>query len=321
MFPQGGHTYELSPDACQTAIDGVTWEKYQRTQQPGYLSSSDEFFFKQTSDTSLAYIWDEDSNVGAFDETGEQEEIVNTDTFIGNTKSKRQQKWTKQVPVSLEAFKADQVGKRQRIGSQMGERAELTQTKKTILNTYGDAFAGTVNTTPDGKAPAANDHMTLKGFTVDNLETGAFGPDNLWTDIQSLANQKGQDGEAGSYVFDGIVGPFILYKAFKEVMEATLVPYSAENQKNFFETVYGNVRIAASIFLGSAYNSNSNANTSFHLVSSSHTWNRKVFMGLSTDLIDPTKTANDSWMYRARYLESHFPETFSGYLGVNGSTA
>ena len=49
--------------------------------------------------------------------------------------------------------------------------------------------------------------------------------------------------------------------------------------------------------------------------------NRKVFMGLSTDLIDPTKTRNDSWAYRGRFLERHFPETFAGYVGVNGTTA
>jgi len=319
LNPTGGHTYGLSPDACQTEIDAVAWEKYQRTAQPGYLSAQDDFFFNQMSTDLLAYTWDEDSNVGAFEETDEQETLQNSDTFLGNTKTKKQQKWTKQVPVSMEAFKADLHGKRARIGGQMGDRARLTQDKATILNTYGDAFAGTVNTTPDGDAAASNSHTTLKGFTVDNLETGALNANNLWTVVQSLANQKAQDGEAGSYVFEGILVPFILYKTAKEVMDSTLVPFSAENQINFFDTVYGTVRIAASIFLGSTYNTNSNANTSYHCVSSQHMVNRETFMGLSTDLIDPTKTANDSWMYRARFLEAHFWETFSGYVGSNGT--
>jgi hypothetical protein len=319
MNPTGGHTYALSPDACQTEIDGVAWEKYQRTQQPGYLSSQDEGFFKQSSTELLAYTWDEDSNVGAFEELDEQATIPDTDTFIGNTKTKRMQKWVKQIPVSLEAFKADAVGKRARIGEQMGDRARVTQDKKTILNTYGDAFAGSVNTTPDGKAPAANDHTTLKGITVDNLETGALNADNLWTVVQSLANQKAQDGEAGSYVFEMILVPFILYKTAKETLNSTLVPFSGENQINFFDTTYGTVRIAASIFLGSTYNSNSNANTSYHVLSSNHMVNRKTFMGLTTDLIDPTKTANDSWAYRGRFLEAHFWESWSGYVGSNGT--
>ena len=83
MTPVGGHTFQLSPDACQTEIDGVAWEKYQRTMQPGYLSARDEFYFKQSSfEGKLGYTWDEDSNVGSFDETDEQEELQNTDTFL-----------------------------------------------------------------------------------------------------------------------------------------------------------------------------------------------------------------------------------------------
>src|SRR5687767_7343823 len=118
MFPTGGHTTQLSPDAVQTAIDGVAWEEYQREQQPGYLSARDSFFFKQMTDDAMVYVWDEDSNVGAFQVTNEQEEILNSDTRIGNQKTARQVKYTKQVPISFEAFKTDQVGKRERIGRQ-----------------------------------------------------------------------------------------------------------------------------------------------------------------------------------------------------------
>lgn len=317
----GGHTAGLSPDAVQTEIDGVAFESYQREQQPGYLSANDGFFFNQDTTDLLAYTWDEDSNVGGFDETDEQETVADTDTRIGNTKTKRQQKWTKQVPVSMEAFKADAVGKRARIGQQIGDRARLTQDKASILNTYGDAFDGAKNTTPDGQAWASNSHVTLKGFTVDNLETGVLNADNLWVLVQSLANQKAQDGEAGSYVFEGIVVPFILYKTAKEVLDSTLVPFSAENQINIFDTVYGSVRIAGSIFLGSTYNNVTNANTSYHVVSSRHEATRQTFMGLSTDLIEPKMTANDSWAYRGRFLEAHFIRTFSGYVGANGTTA
>ena len=118
----------------------------------------------------------------------------------------------KSIPISWEAFKADQVGKRERIGKQVGDRARLTQDFKAILNTYGDAFDGAVSTTPDGDAAASNSHTTLTGATVDNLETGALAPDALWTCVTSLANQKAQDGDPGSYVFEALVVPFTLYK-------------------------------------------------------------------------------------------------------------
>ena len=133
MNPIGGHTGELSPDAVKTAIDAVMWEEYSREQQPNYLRATDDFFFKQSpTEGKTSFIWDVDSNVGAFQKTGEQEEILNTDTRIGNQKTKASQKYTKQVPISDEAFRADQVGKRQRIGTQVGDRARLTQDSEAI---------------------------------------------------------------------------------------------------------------------------------------------------------------------------------------------
>lgn len=322
MNPNGGYTGGLSPDATKTAIDAVAYETYTRTEQPGYLAADDGFFFKQgTTEGKTAFIWDEDSNVGAFNETGEQEEIANTDTFIGNQKTKNSVKFTKQVPISDEAFRADQVGKRTRIGQQVGDRAKVTRDSKALLNTYGDAFAGSINTTPDGKALAANDHVTLKGVTIDNLETGALTPDNLWTSTVSLAGQKGQDGDAGSHVFEGIVVPFLLYKTAKEVLNSQLLANSGENNVNVFDTDYGQVRIAASIFLGSAYNSATNANTSYHLVGRNHMVMRKVFYDLTTTMIPPENTANDSYLYRAKFHEVAFPGSWTGYVGSNGTTA
>jgi len=322
MNPIGGHTGELSPDAVKTAIDAVLWEQYQREQQPNYLRASDDFFFKQSSmDNKLSFIWDVDSNVGEFQKTGEQEEILNTDTRIGNQKTVSSQKWTKQVPISDEAFRADQVGKRARIGTQCGDRARQTQDKQAILNTYGDAFAGAINTTDDVVALASNSHVTITGVAVDNLETGVLNPDNLWTDVTSLANQRGQDGDAGSYLYGGLLVPFTLYKTAKEVQNSTLIANSGENNLNIFDTDYGNVMIRASIFLGSTYNSNANANTSFHLISRDHQIHRKVFYDLTSIMISPENTANDTYLYRAKYHEVAFPGSWPGYLGSNGTTA
>lgn len=321
MFPTGGFTTGLSPDACQTAIDSVAWEEYMRDQQPAYLSARDDFFFQQTSTDKMVEVWDEDSNVGGFQETGESEEIFNSDSFIGNTKTKRQAKFTKQVPVSFEAFKTDQVGKRAQIGKQIGDRARLTQDKRAILDTYGDSFAGSLNTTPDGVALASNSHVSLTGGTVDTLETGALTADNLWVLVQNLANQKAQDGEEGSQVFEGILVPFILYKTAKEVMNSSLVPFSGENQINIFDTDYGTVQIKASIFLNSQSNTNTNANTSYHIVSRNHQITRNVLADLTSTMILPEMTANDMYAMRSRYMESRYPKTWTGYAGSNGTTA
>ena len=225
------------------------------------------------------------------------------------------------MPIFEEGFRADAVGKRARIGTQVGDRARLTQDSESILNTYGDAFAGSINTTDDAVALASNSHVTIKGLTVDNLETGALTPDNLWTAVTSLANQRGQDGDAGSHVYEGLLVPFTLYKTAREVQNSQLIANSGENNLNIFDTDYGNVMIRASIFLGSTYNSNSNANTSYHLISRNHMITRKVFYDLTTVMIPPTSTANDTYLYRAKYHESVFPGSWTGYVGSNGTTA
>lgn len=311
----------LSPDACQTAIDAVLYERFDRNEMPNVLSSRNEMFFKQGSTDSMAFIWDEDSNVGGFNETGEQEEVVIENTFIGNQKSKRVTKYMKSIPISWEAFKTDKVGKRERIGAQIGDRGRLTQDKLAILTTYGDAFTGDYNTTPDGDALASNSHTTLKGANVDNLETGVLNPDNLWTATVALGNQIAQDGELGGQLFTGWLGPLVLYKTAKEVMNSSLIANSGENNLNIFETDFGEVAIKQSAFLGSAFNSYANANTAYHLISNNHEITRLVLSDISTDMIEPKYTRTDSYEMRARYAESTFPGTFTGYLGVTGASA
>lgn len=315
----GGHTTLLSPDDAQTAIDEVMYEEFTRTAVPAYLSAQDGFYFKTDSTDSIAFIWDEDSNVGEFEETGEQEEVTSTSTRIGNTKTKRVTKFMKQIPISWEAFKTSQQGKRDKIGSQVGDRARVTQDHRAIINTYGDFVAGSVNTTPDGQPTASDSHTTLNGVTVDNLETGALNADSLWVVAQSLANQKGQDGDAGSHQFEAIVTPFILFKTARETLGSPLVPFSAENQLNIFETDYGQVMLKSSIFLGSTYNSASNANTTYTILGRNHEVRRKTLSGLETSMLEPKYTENDTYVMRAKFVESHFPGTWTAIVTSDGT--
>jgi len=315
----GGHTSNLSPDDTQTAIDEVMYEEFTRTSVPGHLSAQDAWFFKSDSIDSMAFIYDEDSNVGEFEETGEQEEVISTSTRIGNQKTKRVTKYTKQIPISWEAFKTSQQGKREQIGKQVGDRARVTQDRLSIVNTYGDFVAGSINTTPDGDAVASDSHTTLNGDTVDNLETGALNADNLWVVVQALANQKAQDGDAGSHNFEAIVTPFILYKTARETLGSDLVPFSGENQLNMFATDFGSVMLRSSIYLGSTYNGASNANTTYTVLGRNHQVRRKVLSGLETSMIEPKYTATDSYVMRAKFAEAHFPGTWTAIVSSQGT--
>ena len=315
----GGHSGGLSPDAVLTSIDGVTYEEFTREQVPEYLGATDGLFFKQGSTVGVGFIHDEDSNVGGFNETAEQEEILSEDTWIGNQTTRMSQKYTNKIPISDEAFQADMVGKRARIGQQVGDRARETRDRKAILSTYADAFDGSVFTTPDGQALASNSHTSLKGITVDNLETGTLTPNNMWTAVVALANQEAQDGDSGSHDLDGTLVPFTLYRTMKEVMNSQLKANGAENNLNIFDTDYGQVQIRASIFLGSKYNSATNANTSYHLIGRNHNICRKVFYGLSTKLLSPDYSDNDTYQHLSKFHEVSFPGTWTAYVGSNGT--
>lgn len=295
------------------------YEELERESQPAYLRATEEQFFHNSPIGTEVYVWDEDSNVGPFEAVNEQQDVPTSNSFVGNTKTARVIKYMKNIPISWEAFNTDQIGKRQQIGRNVGDRARLAQDKNSILNTYGDAFDGSVSTCPDGQPLASNSHVSLTGVTVDNLETAALAPDALWTNVNSLANQYSQDGEVGSYVFAGLLVPFTLYKTAKEVMNSSLVANSGENNLNIFDTDYGTVQLKASVFLQSPSNSATNAATSYHLTSRNHMIYRKVLSALNTDLIDPTKTSNDTWQHRSRFAEVAFPGSWSGYVGCNGS--
>lgn len=319
MPATGGHTANLSADDTQTAIDEVMYERFTRTAVPGYLSAQDGWFFKSSPTESMAFIYDEDSNVGEFEETGEQEEVISTSTRIGNQKTKRITKYTKQIPISWEAFKTSQQGKREEIGNQVGDRARVTQDRLSIINTYGDFVAGSINTTPDGDATASDSHTTLNSTTVDNLETGALNADNLWTVALSLMRQKAQDGDAGSHMFEGLVVPMQLYKTARETLGSDLIPFSGENQLNIFQTDFGQVQLRGSIFLDSVYNPASNAATTYTVLGANHKVMRKVLSGLETSMIEPKYTTTDSYVMRARFAEAHFPGTWTAIVSSSGT--
>ena len=297
------------------------FEALERPNSPSYAGVDNNLFFKSSPIDTIAYIWDEDSGVGGFLETSEQEEIKTENTFIGNQKTVRLKKWMKSIPVSIEAFKTDQVGKRQRIGEQIGSRMRVTKDRTAMVRVYGDAFNGTYFTTPDGQNIASNSHVALKtGETVDNLETGALTPDTLWTAFVSLHTQKSQDGEiSGIHSPKAILTCTTQYKHLKEILNSELSADSGENNLNIFETDYGRIAIGQSIYLNSAWDSGTYKSTAIHLVSDFHSIFRKVLSEVENDLIEPKYSRTDSWEYRSRYLEVAFPGTWEGYLGMQGA--
>lgn len=319
MQPVGGHTVELSKDAVQTAIDAVAYEEYDKMGQPASLSASDPTFFKQERFTSYSHIWDEFSGIPRTEEHQEQEIVKTVNVFIGNKKTQDVVFYKNDYPISIEAFKTDQVGVRDEMGRNIANAIKTNQLYIAILDFYGDVFDGNNFTTPDGEAAASSSHSTLRGDTVDNLETGTMSPDNADTLARSLESQLGQSGDWGGNVLGGVLVPRNLYTHTKQVFNSTLIADSAENNLNIFDTDYGQVSIKQSPLLGSSYNSATNANTSYYFVAQNHHMVRRVLVDMEIEVIEPKYTATDSWVTRARHAEVAYPETHFGFAASNGS--
>ena len=318
MNPIGGHTTTLSPDATQTAIDGVAYEVYNQEGQPASLEATDTTFFKQEDFTSNAHIWDEYSGIPNIAEHQEQEIVKTVDVFLGNQKTQKVKFFKNDYPVSVEAFKTDKGYIRDRIGRDVAEATRRKQKYIAIVDCYGDAFDGTNFTTPDGDALASSSHTTLRGDTVDNSNTGALTPDVLDTDVRSLESQIGQHGDWGGNVLAGVLVPRNIYKHMKEVLNSQLTADSGENNINLFDTDYGQVVLKQSPLLSSTFNPGANANTAWHMVSQNHHIVRRTLTGMELEMVEPKYTATDSYVERVRFAEVSYPETHFGYLGNTG---
>jgi len=317
--PIGGFTPDLSPDAVQTAIDGVAWEEYMTAGQPAALEVSDERFFRQTRFNGYAHVWDEYSGIPNTEEHQPQEVVKIQNVFVGNQKTQKVKFFKNDYPIAVEAFKTDRIGLRAQMGKDIAGAVKRKQKYVGILDCYADAFDGTNFTVPDGNSLAHNSHTTLRGSTVDNLETGAVSPDNMDTTVRALESQLGQHGDWGGNELGGVLVSRNLYKHTKEGMNSTLIADSAENNLNIFDTDYGEVTIKQSPLLGSAFNSNSNANTSYHVIGKMHHIVRRVLVDMELEIVEPKYSDTDSWVERARHAEVAYPETYFGYVGNNGS--
>ena len=276
-------------------------------------------FFKQEDFTSNAHIWDEYSGIPNIEEHSEQEIVKTVDVFIGNQKTQKVKFMKNDYPISVEAFKTDKGFIRDRIGKDVAEAVVRKQKYLSIVDAYGDAFDGNNFTTPDGNSPANNAHTTLRGATVDNLETGSMSPDNADTLARSLESMLGQHGDWGGSVLGGVFVPRNIYKKTKEVFNSEKLADTTDNNLNLFETDYGTVAIKQSPLLSSNFNAGSNANTGYHFTAQNHHIVRRTLVGMELEMIEPKFTSTDSHVERVRFAEVTYFETHFGYAASTGA--
>lgn len=307
-----------NPSIVKTAIDTVFMSRFDREQEPGEVLATDGMFFRQEETSKAAEITEEYLPPSLFTINDEEEELEGTTPRTDNQITHTVNKYAEKMFISDVFFEDDQHNIVDRSIQEFGRKARLTRDAFAFRQTYGDAFSGA--TTSDGVALISNSHVALSGDTIDNLETGTLTPDNLKTLFVSLTLQKDQAGDLGAHNAKGLLVPRVLHDEAMEITKSELAANTAENNLNYFSTVYPGLRVGSSAFLDSAFNSlNTNADTSFFILAQDHGITRWVRRGLKTTLVSPDTDVRDRWLYKASFREIVAPITWEGIVGSNGT--
>jgi hypothetical protein len=309
----------------KTELDEVYFGTVDRGQEPQEVMANDPIFFKQESANKGAVIFKEMSGARIYKKTVEQEANQEETPKSANKKTVEIAEYTDGVYIPKVFYDDDQFSSVQEIIRQFGSKAKLTRDKFAFENSYGDAFAAT---TADGAALCSNSHLTPNGDTIDNLETAALSPDGLETIIKSLRLQKDMVGDLGGQVPRGLLVPLDLHFDAVEFTESTLKPEKTDNNINATRELYVSQRyspgmvVGTSAYLDSTFNTkNSNADTSYFLVSANHSVTRWEREALNTNLRGWAEDGENRrrYYYQASFREEVAPKSWVGLVGSNGT--
>lgn len=303
----------------KTEIDTLFFAEVDRENEPDEVIATNPVFFKQGTTNKAAEITADLGGPGQFEQHSAGEEIRQVNITVQNQKTHSVLNYKKAVPIDVEFFEDDQHATVSQTITNFGMRARTSRDQYAFERSWGDAFSGV--TTAAGVALISDSHTAQDGTTVDNLETGTLTPANLKTLVKSLRLQRhSSDGELAGHNPRGLLVAPDIYDEAVEILDSELIANSAENNINFFKTKYGTMTIGTSAYLDATYNSlNTNADTSYFLVSNHHSVMRWTRLGLTTTLVDPSTDSKDRYMYKARFRDIVSAVTYDGVVGSNGT--
>lgn len=176
---------------------------------------------------------------------------------------------------------------------------------------YGNGF--TTQLTIDGATLFSNTHTNENGDTIDNLETGVLGDDNLNILVNSLRTQVNQAGVKLGYEPDFLLGPSILDKTARAVTKSVLRAGSGNNDLNYWSEYYPGMKVWYSPFLDEV------STTAYFIGSAGHGVIRYSREPIFTTLVTWETDANDMYTYKMRGREEVDSIEYSGLAASNGT--
>ncbi len=299
-------------------LDEIFGSAYEMDKQPGEVRADNALFFRQDNTEWLTVQYAESMGPGNFRITQEDEDVDEATVRVANRTTAEVFEFDRDIPIPQRYQESSQAyGMVEKWVMELGNRARTSRDKYAFEYSYGNAFSVT---TPDAAALISNSHAALSGDTVDNLETGAASADNVATLILSLRLQKAQDGDLGSLHADGLLGPAILHPTLTVITESELKPGFTDNDINYISKVYPGLVVGSNEYLDATYNTlNSNANTSYFVVSKMHSITRAVRVPMENGYVGPEIDRKRRAYYRARFSERVYAGTWVGIAGSNGT--
>lgn len=311
-----GLTGQVSPNVVKTALDKVFYATFDYGSLPGLATAEDAMVFMQDSTDRGAVVTEQYMGPGYFEPRTESEDVASGVAKVGNQKTSSVVNYAKSVDISKNLFDDDQHQVVSKMISDMARLARVTRDKN-AFSVYALGF--TTETTNDGVALFSNSHVTLNGTTVDNLETGTLTDANLETAINSLIEQKTQDGTLGAHQPACLLVPTALFKEAMIVTKSELRSGTANNDMNYYSQVYPGLQVKYSPFLGATYSGVSGADTAWYLLSANHSVTRFVRQSLQTDLVPYQNQRNNNYIYKAEYREVVDAIAYDGVVGSTGT--
>lgn len=300
----------------KTALDEVLKASYDYPVAVGTGYADTDDLFKISGIENAASIEEEFAGPGKWRTREELGDVEEDEILTGNKTTHSVTEWDKDLPVPKTFYDDEQHDIVNRAVSEMGRQARNSQDEN-ALGIYVGGFA--TYTTPDSAYIWSNSHTNLNGDTIDNLETGALSVANLEILMNSLYLQKDQRGRLGGHEPVALLVPPALFPDAQEITKSELQANVTDNNLNYFSQIYPGLKVYRSPWISSTYNSYTNANTSYYLVSRNHFIRRRVRESLNTVLVPWQYDAKRRYIYRGAFREVAYASTWEGGAASSGA--
>lgn len=304
----------FAPSVVKTAIDMVFDAEYGYASLPGIATAETAGVFRPDTTNRAAVIVEQFMGPGYFESRAEVADVPAGQAKVGNQKTFSVVNYAKSIDISKNLMDDDQHSTIDMMVRKFARNARLTKDKN-AFNQFNLGF--TTVTTNDGVALFSDSHIALNGETVDNLLTPALSESSLNTAINLLINQVTQDGTLGGHEPAILLVPTALFKTAQEITKSELRSGTANNDLNYYSSIYPGLQVYHSPFLGAGFGG---SDTKWFLLSKDHSMFRWVRKPVETALVDWKTQRNNNYIYKAEYREVVGPISYEGVVASNATT-